>query len=458
MLWLEEMYLHSRKKLFPVVLYGPRRVGKTRLIRNFLNGKQALYIYVNETKSSHALALEVANQIKEAEKLDDFISLDTWDKILRYLIEKSSFELVVFDEFQNFLAVDQSVFGMLQNLLDRYENSTKKMLLFLGSSVGVMKEVFEDNSAPLYGRMKATLKVSPLLFEEVCLGMHSLGYADQIDVAEFFFVFGGYPKYLVAIEDFELGVKRVPELLEYFFFRDNAVLQNEVRDILRSEFGSKGGQYYSILEAIATGHTKLSEIASYIGMPATSASSFLTHLCEYYELVERKVPLMRAKSKDTCYTIKNPLFRFWFRFVRPGWSQLELGRYDGFQHAIKSNFVSYAGREFERLAEEHLRITAQKKIMNISELGGWWHDEREIDIVTLGKTNSVWECKWSNVSIRDAILISKKLRDNAAVAGLEGAETGLFARKVEAGVADNFDYVITLKDIAEGRFPNHKRL
>lgn len=453
MKWLDEMYGYSKRKLFPIVIHGSRRVGKTTLVKNFIKGKNALYIFVNETKSSHVLGTEVVGEMKAQGALEEYVFLENWDGILKHLIEKSKFDIIVFDEFQNFLSVDKTVFGTLQNLIDQNENKKGPLLVFLGSSTGLIKEVFENNSAALYGRVKAKLNMKPLLFHDFVFGMEKLGFKNYADATEFYFVFGGYPKYLTALEDFKVPPGDIFEILKFFFFRHNGVFQNEVRDILRTEFGSKGAQYYSVLEAIATGHTKLSEISSYIGIPSTSTSTFLTHLADQFEIVEKNQPILRPKVKDTRYLIKNPLFRFWFRFVRPHRAHFELGKYHEFDKLLRRDFSTFAGREFEKLCKEYLIYSLKEGKIDFSDTGSWWHKDQEIDIVTLGKDECVWECKWSSLNKKEAEEISRKLDEKVSFTGLKNPKKGLFAREVGKGVLDIFDFVITLDDVVKGRFP-----
>ncbi|MBN2122535.1 ATP-binding protein [Candidatus Micrarchaeota archaeon] len=454
--WLEEMLSHSKKKLFPIVIYGPRRVGKTTLIKRFMEGKESFYFFVNETKSSPVLASEAANEIRKKDKKAEMLSLESWDKILKYLIEESPFEAVIFDEFQNFQNANSSVFGTLQNLIDSNENKGK-LLIFLGSSTGMMKELFEDTHAALYGRIKSKLFLSPLGFRDCIDGLKKMGYKEDKEMAGFYFVFGGYPKYLSALEDFSIGAKPINELLRTLFFSKNAAFQEEVQDVLRAEFGKRGANYYSIMEAIATGHTKLSEIASYSGLSVTSLSPFMRDLCDYHELVERKLPIMRSKTRDTRYALKSPLFRFWFRFVRPNLSSLEIGRYDLLMENIKKNLDSYSGLEFERLAKEYLVSNAGKNKLDFSEIGGWWSKGREIDLVTLGAENCAWECKWSHISRGEALKIRRALEENSALAGIKDARFGLVSREMDAGADEYFDYVADLGDIFEGKLPHHNR-
>jgi len=105
------------------------------------------------------------------------------------------------------------------------------------------------------------------------------------------------PKYYVAIEDFELERKPLLDVITFFFLRENAPFGMEVLDILRQEFGKRKGTYYTILEAIATGHTKLNEIATYAGLNMTSITRYLSDLVDTYEVVERSVPVTEDRKE-----------------------------------------------------------------------------------------------------------------------------------------------------------------
>ncbi len=52
---LEACYSFSRKRLFPVVIYGMRRVGKTELVKQFSENKESVYFFVYDNKTSKAL-------------------------------------------------------------------------------------------------------------------------------------------------------------------------------------------------------------------------------------------------------------------------------------------------------------------------------------------------------------------------------------------------------------------
>ncbi|NOR84589.1 hypothetical protein GQ473_00580, partial [archaeon] len=176
--------------------------------------------------------------------------------------------------------------------------------------------------------------------------------------------------------------------------------------ILRSEFGAGKSYYYTILEAIATSHTKFSEIASFMGRNPTAITPFMDDVVNYYEMIDRLVPVTqrKAKSRNTSYVIKNPLFRFWFKYVYPHLSYFENGDYEYVIKKVDLTINSFFGKGFEIVCEEVLKeLNAQNKLpFRFHKSGSEWgkdtnRDVFEIDIAAFNEdTREILfcECKW----------------------------------------------------------------
>ena len=83
--------------------------------------------------------------------------------------------------------------------------------------------------------------------------------------------------------------------------------------------------YFSILRAIAQGHTRLNEITQASGVGEPSAVSRYLDILQQIRLVIRRVPATESqpeKSKKGIYQIDDHFLRFWFRFVHPNQSGL----------------------------------------------------------------------------------------------------------------------------------------
>ena len=151
--YLKETRELSKRKLFTLAITGLRRVGKTRLIREFMD-KKDLYFFVNKNKTSLSLLKDFQEVLRENKIITEFEELKNWREFFKIIFERYN-GIVVFDEFQNFFHVDTSIFGILQEFIDKYEEQKKDLLIiFCGSLIGLMKKIFQDSKEPLYGRIK----------------------------------------------------------------------------------------------------------------------------------------------------------------------------------------------------------------------------------------------------------------------------------------------------------------
>src|SRR3989344_5597864 len=156
---LREAGALSKKKLYTVSVSGLRRVGKTRLLTEFLKGG-GLYFFVNAKKSSLDLLDEYSGILKEKKILGGLEKLANWEDFFRVLFERFS-GTAVFDEFQNFESVDGAVTGILQKNIDLNENRGGILLVFSGSLIGLLKKMFTGKKEPLYGRLKRGERLQP---------------------------------------------------------------------------------------------------------------------------------------------------------------------------------------------------------------------------------------------------------------------------------------------------------
>ncbi len=185
-------YKQSAKVMEAIAIYGNRGIGKTELIKELSKRIKSLYFFVNEEKPTVQLIEEYAQQLKDIGVLDKYATLKSWREFLDVLSRCDGY-MVVFDEFQRFLDADRSIFSELQNYLD--SNKDKHMLMvFQGSSIGLMKKLFSDRKTPLYGRLATTLRIGQLNIRVIGEMLSQLGYDTTIEnIFNAYALFGGYP-------------------------------------------------------------------------------------------------------------------------------------------------------------------------------------------------------------------------------------------------------------------------
>lgn len=412
--YLKETIQLSKNKLFTLSISGLRRVGKTRLILETLKDKD-IYFFVNKNKESKSLLGEYENILKEKNILTELEVLRDWDNFFDVLFKRFK-GVVVFDEFQNFASVDSSIFGILQKQIDLNEDKRGTLLIFSGSIVGIMKKLFSDTKEPLYGRLKRKMRLQPLPFRDCVEMCNQLNIKNIEEVIEVYTIFGGYPKYYVTIEDENLLGKSTKEILDKLFFQENAVLEEEVNQILSLEFGRRTGVYYDILTAIANGNTRIGEIASFMRKKETDLTRQINELINYFELVGVESPAI--KGRNLLY-IKHPLINFWFRFFYKNLSSYKR-RESWLIEKIRNEINIFIGRGFEQICQEFVVKNCPFKF---SKIGRQWgkipkaergENTYEIDIVALsGKTKEILfaECKWQDDV--DAERVLKELKEKS---------------------------------------------
>ncbi len=456
---LKEYNNLSKKQLMFIAISGLRRVGKTTLIKEFIKNKKSLYFFVYESKTSAELLKELNEELKAKKIITEFEAITSWKQFFEILFSRCSGYTIIFDEFQNFYSVDKSVFSVLQKICDENKNN-KINLIILGSLIGLFKKIFENKKEPLYGRINSKLRLNPFTLGYSIHALKHLKYEDLQTMLEICGIFGGYPKYYAAIEQFGLYDKKIFEIIEYLFIQENAPLENEVVDILRQEFGRRSSLYYSILNAIASGKTKLNEIATSTGMKESSITRHLAELEEKFELIKAMKPI--GNKKNTRYCIQHPLILFWFRFVYSKFSEFKLKNTKQTMQTIKSEFNSYFGRRFEEIVRESIvEMNKQNMLpLSVEYLSNWWGSKREegerkeieIDLIALDEKNKkamFVECKWKeNV---DAQKVVNELKEKAGFVKWNNNKRKeyfcIFAKSFKKKINENNILLFDLKDL-----------
>jgi hypothetical protein len=261
-----------------------------------------------------------------------------------------------------------------------------------------MKKTFNDKKEPLYGRVKQKINLKPPDFYDTIDLCNELGFKDMRDIVSLYSLFGGYPKYYVAIEDQKLHGETPGKILDSFFFDEIAVLEDEVSVILSQEFGARSGVYYSILEAIACGENSISEIAGYLNRPVSSITRHVTELHQYFEILRLERPVIKGSKKGQLF-INHPLINFWFRFFYKNYSLYEQ-RDPELTMKVKEQLPAFIGFQFEELCRKFFMEKLVKELPFKPEKSGrqWGKipggGTYEIDLVALNKDSIMFvECK-----------------------------------------------------------------
>lgn len=380
-----------------IIMYGRRRVGKTKLITEFIKDKNALYFLASQES-------EVQNRNLFKEKVAEFINSDLlqnatisdWDTIFKALIE-TKFEtkpIIVIDEFQYIGKSNNAFPSIMQRIWDTVLKESSVMLILCGSLITMMKEQTLEYSSPLYGRRTAQIRLKQIPFSYYEDFFPSRTYKELI---EMYAVTGGVPKYIESFREekdiYSAIKKHVLNPSSYLYDEPHFLLQQEVTEI---------GSYFSLIKTIAAGNSKLSAIASALELPQTRLTKYLKTLIDL-DILEREVPITEEnpdKSKKGLYKIKDNFIKFWFAFIYPNLSFLESGNSQIVMDKIKKGFISgQVSFVYEDVCRQKMwKMNADGMWQfTFSKIGRYWGSDTEIDIAAIdpdGKNLILGECKY----------------------------------------------------------------
>lgn len=391
-----------------VTLWGRRRVGKSTLLSHFCLGKRAVYLYgtrMAERDILADLALQTADTV-DAPYLRA-APFPNWESALEFLEAASRAErlLLVLDEFQFLCEVTPGLDTLVQRWWDRVHRSANLVVVLAGSAFSFMEGLTGATGA-LHGRRTAQVDVHPFDYLDAARFFPHLRTQDRVRA---YACFGGIPAYL---RDWE-GKRGLAETIRATLLSPGHFLFREGEELLRTEFHQEA-LYTSILRAVAARQERPSDIAQAVGRK--SVNEILDHLRRLQDLhfLRREVPvteLQRPRTQRVLYRLADPYLRFWFQYVSPYQSFVQLGRGgDVWEREIHPTLDEFVARTaWEEVCAQALwrRLAAGALPASFAQLGRWWDGKDELDLVGLwkGQVSVIGECKWSVRPVGERVFI-----------------------------------------------------
>lgn len=380
---LDALYNSTAAEL--AVIFGRRRLGKTELVKQSLEGNDEVVIYQAKQKTS---SLQLQQFIDVASDTYPGVSRirHEWESILGYLAEQDA--IVVLDEFPYLVEQEASLPSVLQAMFDHELKESSATFVLVGSSISMMEEAALLGNSPLYGRSSLKLDIRQLPFDAA---MEFVPENDTPDEQVLTWgVFGGVPYYLEEVDPTaSLGTNIYRTILS-----THGTLHDEPDYVLRMEL-REPTRYFSILEAIAGGSTSRNEIAGATGIDYNQLSKYLNRLSRL-RLIDQHVPITERteRTKRSRYRIRDQLFRFWFHFVYGSGDRYEQFGSQAYETLIEPEMADFVSDSFENLCCSALRTLYTE--YTIPDVGQWWYQEHEVDVVGLTNDNVLiaGECKF----------------------------------------------------------------
>lgn len=388
----------KQKGFVMTILYGRRRVGKTRLVNKFMQEHDCKSISFTAVEREETELLSMMTEsvlLSLAPDMVGNISFNSFENLFDYVGRQAEKERVIFfiDEYPYLAKQCPYIQSVLQKVIDTNWKKGNLFLILCGSLVSFMKDEVLAESAPLHGRSSLELKLRPFNYLETAEFLE--GFTEE-EKAICYGLTNGVAKY---IEQFDTSLSLEENIIEQFYSIGGYFTEEQVKTIVTSEKKSPA-LYNSIVSAVATGHTKNNEIATYIG---SNDVTYPLKVLVNAEILERRM------SGKPYYVLNDSMLEFWFRYVNRATSLINAGAGEAYYHSnVNTHLHDFMGKVFEKMAREYLLMNAGKMgipvLTEIIEYQASVLDEnkkyKQIEIDLVGKNDKnillVGECKFKN--------------------------------------------------------------
>jgi AAA+ ATPase superfamily predicted ATPase len=341
--------LRKKKTSSLVVLKGRRRIGKSRLIKEFGRDERTITLVglppepkttAQDQRTHFAMQMERILNVPALQYAHD------WDALFFQLSlqSKSGKILLVFDEINWMGSLDHTFLGKLKTAWDELFKVNPQLIMILSGSMSVWIENNILRSTGFVGRTSLEMSLEELPLHQCQLFWGNR--ADRISNYEKFKVLsvtGGVPRYLEEIDPSKSADENIVRLA----FEPEGILSNEFEKIFHDLFQREGALYRSILTRLADGPADLTQIAEFLqSSKGGYLSTYLQNLVttgyvacdETWNLSTGKVGRLRS------YRLKDNYIRFYLKYIKPNRSKILKG---GF--ARPPSWDTIMGLQFENL-------------------------------------------------------------------------------------------------------------
>jgi AAA+ ATPase superfamily predicted ATPase len=404
---------HASGKFEFAVLYGRRRIGKSTLLTRFLEGKRGIYWTAVETDTERNLAL-FSKAVLAASGLNTEGTFASWEAAFDQVASLASERLVlVIDEYPYLAESNRSISSILQLYCDTHFKRSKLMLVLCGSSMSFMENQVLGYQSPIYGRRTMQMKVEPFGYRDSALFVPRYSLEQKALV---YGLTGGVPKYLELFSD----TKSIQQNVIENYLTSTGYLYEEPLNLLKQEL-REPMKYNAIIEAVALGSSKLNEIATKTHQETSATSLYTSSLVSLGILRKEQAVGEERNKRKTLYSLADTMFRFWYRFVFTNSFSVLSGASEAlYEREIEPMLPQFMGAIFETMCKEFLAAenAAGRLPFVLRQIGRWWNNAEEIDIVALGQKNEALfgECKFTKGKVGAEVY--ETLLTRAAIFGL----------------------------------------
>lgn len=351
---LETLSSLSKKKVASlVVIYGRRRVGKSRLIKEF--GKHCRFYSFSglpETKQTTAQSQreEFARQMREQLNLPG-LKAEDWGDLFTLLAShtQEGSLIIALDEISWMGSKDPDFLGKLKTAWDNAFSENPQLILIICGSVSAWIEKNILSNTGFLGRISITLHLKELPLKDCNQLLDALScHMSSFEKFNILSVTGGIPRYLEEINPTLSAENNIRELC----FKPTGLLFREFEQIFSDLFSKRSLTYKNIVRVLSNGPLHYEDIAKKADLITGSQfSGYLEDLIKAgfisrnytWDIKSRKV------SRLSLYRLSDNYVRFYLKYIEKNYDRIERNHFKFQKLSEFTNWQTIMGYQFESL-------------------------------------------------------------------------------------------------------------
>ena len=351
-----------------VVVKGRRRIGKSRLLREFAKKIKQTYFFSGLPPTPETTAQsqrqEFNHQLTRELNIRG-VSAENWGDMLWHLAQKTQKGqvLIVLDEITWMGSYDADFLGQLKNAWDLYFSQNPHLILALSGSMSAWIEKNILSSTGFLGRESLTLTLRELPLDVCKAFWTTTGEAPSVyEMLRVLAVTGGVPRYLEAINPHWSAEENIRRL----GFMEGGILVSEFEKIFSDLFAPRNELYKKIVTLLATGDKSQAEIAESLGYKTQG------DMGEYLEELVASGFVSRdftwnihkgGTSNLSRYRLSDNYARFYLKYIMPNHIKIERGLFDDLSLTALPGWASVMGLQIENcILANHKKIKTLLRI------------------------------------------------------------------------------------------------
>lgn len=397
-----------------LVVYGQKHIGKTALVKEFMEDKMGYYYYAKAC-SEREQVYQWANQLqRDGYEIDAFPSFhDIFAKITRH---SSGKKVLVIDEFQNIVRASDQFMKELVAFVHSQWNRDEVMVVLCSSSIGWIENSMITRIGEAAYELSGFLKIREMPFEDIVQRFPNFRIEECVEA---YAILGGFPGLWNRFDD-RLTIQQnicrnILDTNSFLFEEGERILTDQLRE---------PGVYNTIMASIAAGNHKLNNLYLHTEFSRAKISVYLKNLIEL-ELVEKVFSYDTVGKENVqkgIYRISHPFVDFYYTYLYPYLSDLHsLSVGEFYNRYVMPDFRRYVSGYFKKVCRQHLTKLNNRDRLPIMPdvIGEWVGKEGELDIIAQDEEGRtlIGLCNWEKpVAYEDyenLLGYAKKSRINA---------------------------------------------